>query len=321
MIYAGKKTSDTGPATTIGNSAFNEKNLDPAYVGYMYSENFSLHENNGTTLYDWFTNTKKYDFGTGYTFNESTKKFTLTGTIQQLTWKDNHEEIVSNNLYSCLETSCNVVYKVTDYPSDTRMTVQPISYSSNSYDYATTNKISSTIKSSIDTWYENNIKNYSSYIASNNFCNDRSLRAGSGYLTSPVTYYSAHYRLETIKAPSLNCTNTNDSFSTTNSSAKLDYPVSLITADEVSMAGAVNFTVNNDYYLYSNVDYWTLTPFDFYSMYTGSRIYLVRSDGELYPWIRVFYSRGVRPVINLKSDVKISSGDGTSIAPFTIALN
>ena len=321
LIYAGKKTSDTGTATTIGNSAFNEKNLDPAYVGYMYSENFSLHENNGTTLYDWFTNTKKYDFGTGYTFNESTKKFTLTGTIQQLTWKDNHEEIVSNNLYSCLETSCNVVYKVTDYPSDTRMTVQPISYSSNSYDYATTNKISSTIKSSIDTWYENNIKNYSSYIASNNFCNDRSLRAGSGYLTSPVTYYSAHYRLETIKAPSLNCTNTNDSFSTTNSSAKLDYPVSLITADEVSMAGAVNFTVNNDYYLYSNVDYWTLTPFDFYSMYTGSRIYLVRSDGELYPWIRVFYSRGVRPVINLKSDVKISSGDGTSIAPFTIALN
>ena len=318
LIYAGKKTNDTGTATTIGNSAFNEKNLDPAYVGYMYKENFSLHENNGTTLYDWFTNTKKYDFGTGYAFNESTKKFTLTGIIQQLTWKDNHDEIVSNNLYSCLETSCNVVYKVTDYPSDTRMTVQPISYSSNSYDDATTNKISSTIKSSIDTWYENNIKNYSSYIANSNFCNDRSIRAGSGYLTSPVTYYSAHYRLETIKAPSLNCTNTNDSFSTTNSSAKLDYPISLITADEVSMAGAVNFTVNNDYYLYSNVDYWTLTPFDFYSMYTGSRVYLVKSDGELYPWIRVFYSRGVRPVINLRPDVKISSGDGTSISPFKI---
>ena len=49
MIYAGKKTNDTGEATTIGKSQFNSKWWDPTYVGYKYNEKFSLHENNGTT--------------------------------------------------------------------------------------------------------------------------------------------------------------------------------------------------------------------------------------------------------------------------------
>ena len=85
MIYSGKSTSDTGNSVTIGNSQFNSKYWDSTYVGYKYNEKFSLHENNGTTGYSWFTNTQKNNYGTGYTFDESTKKFTLTGTIKQLT--------------------------------------------------------------------------------------------------------------------------------------------------------------------------------------------------------------------------------------------
>ena len=119
MIYSGKSTSDTGDAVTIGNSQFNSKYWDPTYVGYKYNEDFSLHESNETTGYDWFTNTTKYNFGTGYTFDQSTKKFTLTGNIKELTWNDNHDEIVNNQLYSCLNTSCNVVYKIVGYDSAT----------------------------------------------------------------------------------------------------------------------------------------------------------------------------------------------------------
>ena len=85
----------------------------------MYNENFTLHENNETMNYHWFLDSAKYDFGTGYTFDETTKKFSLTGTIKQLTWKDNHDEIVSGKLYSCLNISCNVVYKITGYLNDT----------------------------------------------------------------------------------------------------------------------------------------------------------------------------------------------------------
>lgn len=139
MIYSGKSTTDTGDDTMIGHTYFNENDFDSSSVGYKYNEDFELHENNDTTGYRGFTNTQKYNYGTGYTFDASTKKFTLTGTIKQLTWKDNHDEIVKNQLYSCLETSCNVVYKLTGYQNDTTMTVKPISYSSKSLKTAQTN--------------------------------------------------------------------------------------------------------------------------------------------------------------------------------------
>ena len=162
LIYSGKSTTDTGAAVTIGKSQFNSKYWDPTYEGYKYNEDFELHENNETTGYTWFTNTSKYNYGTGYTFDETTKKFTLTGTIKQLTWKDNHEEIVKSQLYSCLNTSCKVVYKATGYKNDTTMIVQPISYSSKSLATAQTNNINSTIKTTIDTWYKNNLIAYTS---------------------------------------------------------------------------------------------------------------------------------------------------------------
>ena len=251
MIYSGTTTSDTGTSVTIGNSQYNSKYWDPAYVGYKHNEKFSLHESNGTTNYTWFTNTTKYNFGTGYTFDEPTKKFTLTGTIKQLTWKDNSSEIVSRKLYSCLNTSCNVVYKITGYSNDTTMIVQPISYSSDSYADAVTNNTNSTMKNTLDTWYKNNLTNYASYLADETFCNDRKINWGNGYLTTPTTTYGAYGRLYEKKAPSLKCAQDNDKFKVSNASAKLDYPISLITADEVAMAGGVWNTANSNYYLYN----------------------------------------------------------------------
>ena len=319
MIYAGKKTNDTGEATTIGNSQFNSKYWDPTYVGYKYNEKFSLHENNGNTEYVWLTNTRKYNFGTGYTFDTSTKKFTLTGTIKQLTWKDNHDEIVANNLYSCLNTECNVVYKITGYQSDTRMTVQPISYNSDSYADATTNSNNSAIKNMLDVWYKDNLLNYSIYLSDETFCNDRSINWGTGYLISTTTY-GAQGRLYEKKIPSLKCTQDNDGFMVSNTIAKLDYPIALITADEVALAGGVYDIENRSYYLYNGQRYWTLSPFHFTSYYSHADIWFVTSSGGLIG-NNSTTSLGVRPVINLKADIKITSGDGTSISPFKIATN
>ena len=321
MIYSGKKTSDTGTATTIGNSKFNSKYWDPTYVGYMYNEKFSLHENNEITNYTWFTNTKKYDFGTGYTFDKTTKKFTLTGTIKQLTWEENHDEIVANNLYSCLETTCNVAYKVTEYSNDTTMIVQPISYSSDSYVDTVTNNKNSTMKGTLDTWYKNNLTSYESYLADEIFCNDRSVTVGTGYLTTPTTYYGTFTRLASKKSPSLKCVQDNDEFKLSSTNTKLDYPISLITADEVALAGGVYNTINSDYYLYNGQYLWTLSPSYFSSTSFTANIWNVLPSGSLNPWDNVSVSFGTRPVINLKSDVKISSGDGTSIAPFKISTD
>ena len=320
LIYSGKTTSDTGAATTIGSSAFNEKYWDPAYAGYKYNEKFSLHENNGATGYNWFTNTSKYNFGTGYTFDESTKKFTLTGTIQQLTWKDNHDEIVSGKLYSCLNTSCNVVYKITGYSNDTTMIVQPTSYSSDSYVDAVTNNTNSTMKGTLDTWYKNNLISYASYIADETFCNDRSVTGGSGYLTTPTTYYGAFNRLYNKKTPSLKCAQDNDKFKVSNESAKLDYPVSLITVDEVAMAGGVYNTANSNYYLYNGQYYWTISSARFRSNYFVTDVWNIVPSGGLYPWGQVSSSFGTRPVINLKADTQITKGDGTALNPYVVSV-
>ena len=323
LIYSGKSTSDTGDAVTIGNSQFNSKYWDPTYVGYKYNEDFSLHENNGTIRYNWFTNTQKYNFGTGYTFDQSTKKFTLTGNIKQLTWNDNHEEIVNNQLYSCLETSCNVVYKIVGYISTTQMKVQPISYSSNSLLSAQTNKTDSPIKTKLDNWYKTNMTSYSSKLADETFCSDRSISYGSGYLTTPTTLYGAYNRLHDNKKPSIKCSQDNDKFKMSNESAKLNYPVGLILADEVALAGGRAYyngaySPNSNYYLYNGNYFWTLSPSYFDSYYSHAFVWYVLSSGSLNPWVYVTDSIGVRPVINLKADTLITKGDGSSLNPFVI---
>ena len=323
MIYSGKSTSDTGDAVTIGNSQFNSKYWDPTYVGYKYNEDFSLHESNGTTVYEWFTNTTKYNFGTGYTFDQSTRKFTLTGDIKQLTWNDNHDEIVNNQLYSCLNTSCNVVYKVTGYSNATTMVVQPISYSSNGLLTAQTNTTDSPIKTKLDSWYKTNLTSYTSKLADETFCSDRSITSGSGYLTTPSTFYGAYTRLQDGKKPNLKCSQDNDKFKMSNDVAKLDYPVALITADEIAMAGGRGYyngayAPNSNYYLYNGKYFWTLSPSYFSSYYSLARVWYVMPSGSLVLWSNVADSFGVRPVINLRADTMITKGDGSSLNPFVI---
>ena len=318
MIYSCKSTTDTGEAVTIGKSQFNSKYWDPTYVGYKYNEDFELHENNGTTGYDWFTNTSKYNYGTGYTFDASTKKFTLTGTIKQLTWKDNHDEIVKSQLYSCLNTSCNVVYKVTGYQNDTTMTVKPISYSSKSLATAQTNNTNSAIKTIIDTWYKNNLTAYTSKLADETFCNDRSISSGTGYKTDSTTFYGSYNRNVDKRTPSLKCAQDNDKFKVLNASAKLEYPVALITADELAMAGGVVNTANTNYYLYNGQYQWSLSPGYFNPNYSNANAWDVLPSGSLRPWNFVNNSFGVRPVINLRADTLITKGDGTALNPYVV---
>ena len=96
----------------------------------------------------------------------------------------------------------------------------------------------------------------------------------------------------------------------------LTYPIGLITADEVAFAGGVNGITNQSYYLYTGQDYWTMSPCRFYGGW--ARVLPVRSYGALGGYnVNLMY--GVRPVINLKADVQISSGSGTSSNPYVIS--
>ena len=73
------------------------------------------------------------------------------------------------------------------------------------------------------------------------------------------------------------------------------------------MAGQFDRNGNNTYY-------WTLTP------YNSSDVRYVSDDGSAGYYSPSSYSRGVRPSINLKSNVQIINGDGTLNSPFEIQL-
>jgi len=199
------------------------------------------------------------------------------------------------------------------------------------YDDGNGNQVDSLIKGALDTWYDTHLEvTYGDKIADSIFCNDRS-EASYAYSDenhSPITdpnqaeyidiYYGAYKRLRTYKVPSLKCPNKSDRYTvsdTTNGNGLLSNPVGLITADEEVFAGNAAFKKNTDYYLYNGFSYWTSSSSDWEDNAACVVVWYVNNgflggeyiDNEL----------GVRPVINLKADVKFT-GDGTIDSPYKI---
>ena len=183
----------------------------------------------------------------------------------------------------------------------------------------------SNIKTTIDNWYTSNLSDEAEYLDGNaGFCGDRTPYSGNGTGTSN-TYYAAHNRLTTNKIPSLKCSDSRDLYTIPGSSKgngalkvtpgnndSTPTPIGLITADEVAFAGGVRGSNNTSYYLYNNAAYWTMSPFNC----PDARVFSVWSDGSL-NGDYVDYTRGVRPVINLRADVSLT-GSGTSTNPFKV---
>ena len=191
-----------------------------------------------------------------------------------------------------------------------------------SYSATHANTNSSTIKTTVDNWYKTNIVDagYSDKVADVIYCNDRQIDTVSGYgnalgYGTNRTAYMPRYRIYTNKSPILTCTNQNDRFTvedTSKGNGALTYPVGLITADEMSMGGAVYSRSNSSYYLYTGSSYWIMSPYDF----NGSSAYefFVNSNGSVGNYL-VSFSNGVRPVLSLKSDISVT-GSGTQNDPF-----
>ena len=190
----------------------------------------------------------------------------------------------------------------------------------------------SSIKSVVDTWYQANLlPNYDGYISKTAiYCNDRGVGRGTWSATGSDFYYAAYSRLVSGKSPTYICGNENDRFtaSTSTGNGKLTYPIGLITADEVVYAGGKNGTNNSSYYIAQNAKtgaeyWWTMSPscWDL----SSTEVFSVggsKGTGSLYDNFRpvVINTRGVRPVISLKSCVQYNSGDGTSSNPYTVKL-
>ena len=188
----------------------------------------------------------------------------------------------------------------------------------------------SIIKQQIDKWYAGTTLKDNSLVSQDQiFCNDRSATTSdsgtpgeiSGSMSTSTTYYyGAYVRLITNKRPQLKCPTESDKFTSRKSSIgnkALTYPVGLITADEVAMAGGVYGSINSSYYLYTSSFYWSGSPYDFFSDYSSAGEFSVSNGGDIGAGsVNITY--GARPVVSLSSKAKLS-GNGTYSKPYTVS--
>jgi hypothetical protein len=221
-----------------------------------------------------------------------------------------------------------------------------------------TNTTSSPIKTTIDNWYDESINTktdslgnkYDKYVSRTAiYCNDR---ANKGYTTANSTfYYAGSERLITGKQPSYKCGNNvsgslygnsdnADRFSASTSKSytngvsagngNLEYPVAMMTADEVSFAGGVYGNNAPTWYYYNGSNgsvtgsnwWWTMSPCYWHSIGDAYMFYVqgTNSPGRLNT-NNPPNSPAVRPVLSLKSCTSWVSGDGSVNNPYEVTID
>ena len=220
---------------------------------------------------------------------------------------------------------------------------------STTYDDTHKNINDSTIKTKVDKWYEDNLKtNYANYLSDTLFCNDKTLASNGiggvdtqlGYGTN-TTFYASTERLQystgttdiTTSKPTFKCAEsaTNDysrftvdvaTLSNGNkTNGNLKYPIGLLTADEVSFAGAYKASqTNKSYYLYnpSVTSRWWLSSLSDYNGSSAREWSVNGSDGYINGFNVGNPFCAFRPSINLKAETLKSTGDGTKANPYVV---
>lgn len=186
----------------------------------------------------------------------------------------------------------------------------------------------STAKTTLETWYTNNLQSYDDYIDKNAvFWQDMTASSTS----TSETVYAGWTRILN-NTPTLKATNSSDMYTVstaTKGNKLLSKPIGLITADEIVFAGgtysstsSTAYFENRLYYLYTDLGtndtygMWTMTPRRYHK--TGSSLMVVSK-----PHAVIYYEppantkRKARPVINLKATVKVK-GNGTKDTPYVI---
>lgn len=174
------------------------------------------------------------------------------------------------------------------------------------------NMTNSDVKTYLENWYIGNLKLYDNYISLESYCNDTTGNNGDG-----SSYYGGYERISKQYQPSLKCPDTSQLYG-----GNYKLKIGLMTADEANYAGlnvkAPYATTNN--YLYYSSNWWFMTPSG--KLITSNVTRSSESGGHksigITPQIFVTYTFYVRPVINLKSNTLITSGDGSLSNPYVI---
>ena len=105
----------------------------------------------------------------------------------------------------------------------------------------------------------------------------------------------------------LDCPNIADQFSYNNEYAKLNYPIALATAQELSLTETTNDKLSNGY--------WTMTPSEFNNKSSLIKVFDENNNNDS---IKANTQLALRPVITLKENTEFDDGDGSTTNPYHI---
>ncbi len=159
----------------------------------------------------------------------------------------------------------------------------------------------SEIKGRVDEWYENNLKDYDSYIVKGTYCEQTKV------VGDPLLVIE-DYKLYTDYTPTLKCKKDN------NGHGMISLKVGLISYDEEVMAGSYYNIASDSYFLANGKQVMTMTPSGCYEDYC---YVWNRSNSNRLGFSTVNQIRSIRPVINIKQSVEFK-GNGTSGTPYEV---
>ena len=309
------------------------------YVNNVYSSSVDrVNMTNGETYDSLYKEASEltWIYGNDVTWNGSS--YTLVDTVESkpINWDTNSTNVVGKgHRYTCLSSSdtCSTVYYV-HYTGDSSSIYYMTLNNGVNIEGALTemfpedsnlrNQTDSTIKTTIDNWYSNNMTAYTEYLEDTVWCNDRSIYQLNSWDkdytgTSYYLYFGPYGK--NARSPyvsDLSCPSLADSFtvSSENGNGKLTYPVALLTADEATLGGLGYNGHSSSSYLNTGQYWWSLSPRYFSSNYVYE--FRVNSDG-LYS-NRVDFMFGVRPSVSLAPGILVSRGTGTSENPYELVL-
>ena len=179
-----------------------------------------------------------------------------------------------------------------------RLVLNEVTDTLSTYNTEESNFNETSLYESLKSFYENNLSYYEGNIANSKFCSETSIADDK---------YNAYTRIITNKIPTFNCLG-----------AGFISRIGTLTVDEIVYAGALYDEENTNYYLYnSEIEslWWTssLARKDDSSIYP----FLVSTNGSLTESVASTLYRGVRPVISLSRNTKVS-GTGTLTDPYVV---
>ena len=163
---------------------------------------------------------------------------------------------------------------------------------------------SSSLISYLNSWYDENFREYSSFLTVGDYCTDTTFNNN----ISGITYSSVYERIFEDKAPNLFC-----------SGNIYSGKVGLLSVDEVVLAGAAENIPNTSYYLYNKDipgNYVTSSSY-FINVSNNVAMINVMSNGALGDGVLVTNSSYIRPVIQVSVSAKVK-GSGTIDDPYVI---